>query len=319
MNDIDISICIVSYNHENYICKAIDSALSQKCKYSFEIIIGDDCSTDRTVEVIRKNYGDKVSLIARRKNLGLSKNIYDINRRAKGKVIFSLAGDDWIIGDNTIEKCYEILENKPEISCVSGWSLVHNKEEKVIDIVRNLNVTGYSLYNFLWGDQPHSAIICYRNTFWETDNEYLYKCSRNNEEMAWWFYLLNGGDLYVLQECIYGYRFVNEEGRFNYNSLHDGVEIFYDYYIAIKRLQKKFRKEYNFSYLLSQTIYTGFLGLKNMTDLRERKEAENKMKKIITNKDYIHYLKCLPILTVFHGYYPMKFRKLAGEIRRKAS
>lgn len=43
-----LSICLVTYNHINYISKALDSILSQKTKYKYEIIVLEDCSTDGT-------------------------------------------------------------------------------------------------------------------------------------------------------------------------------------------------------------------------------------------------------------------------------
>lgn len=315
MKNIDISICMVSYNHENYICKAIDSILSQKCKYSIEIIIGDDCSTDGTVDVIRKNYGNKVRLITRKKNLGLSKNMYDIYRRARGKVIYSLAGDDWIIGENTVERCFEILENKPEVSCVSGWTLVHNRKEEIIDVVKNTNIEGYTLENYLWGEAPRCAMICYRNTFAKDRDTYLFKCARNNEEMAYWIYLLEKGYVYILQECIHGYRY-RADDEFNYNSTHDTVDIFCDNYMAIKRLQKRYKIEYEYEFLIDTWIYTVFVNIKKISDSKARKKMSRRAKKIITIRDYVNYLKCLPVLTVFHGYFPKKFRRLVKGKRK---
>ena len=47
-----VSVVMTSYNREKYIGQAIDSILAQECKFPFEIIIGDDCSTDNSREQI---------------------------------------------------------------------------------------------------------------------------------------------------------------------------------------------------------------------------------------------------------------------------
>ena len=47
-----LSILCITYNHEKYISKAIKSFLEQETSFDFEIVIGEDCSTDNTLEVI---------------------------------------------------------------------------------------------------------------------------------------------------------------------------------------------------------------------------------------------------------------------------
>ena len=52
---VDVSICIMTYNHERYIVQCIESVLAQKKNFSYEIIVSDDASSDRTVDIIEKN------------------------------------------------------------------------------------------------------------------------------------------------------------------------------------------------------------------------------------------------------------------------
>jgi glycosyltransferase involved in cell wall biosynthesis len=75
MERVTISVIIPTYNHEQYIGQAIESALHQVCNHSYEIIIGDDCSTDRTLEICQ-NYGrnPSVRILSHPRNLGLISN-----------------------------------------------------------------------------------------------------------------------------------------------------------------------------------------------------------------------------------------------------
>ena len=72
---VDISICMVAYNHREYICQAIDSILAQETDYTYEIIVNDDASTDHTAELVAQKYPDQVKLIARKENVGLTRSI----------------------------------------------------------------------------------------------------------------------------------------------------------------------------------------------------------------------------------------------------
>lgn len=119
-----ISCCIITYNHAPYIKQAIESVLSQKHNYSFEIIIADDCSTDGTAEIAKeyqKKYPEIIKLIAQPVNAGASKNFISLLCAATGKYIAYLEGDDYWSNDLKLQKQIEFLETHPEFSiCFSN-------------------------------------------------------------------------------------------------------------------------------------------------------------------------------------------------------
>ena len=51
-NSIIVSICYVTYNHENYIRQCLDGLVMQKTTFPFEIIVHNDASTDKTADII---------------------------------------------------------------------------------------------------------------------------------------------------------------------------------------------------------------------------------------------------------------------------
>ena len=53
-DDIMVSIICMAYNQKKYIAEALDSMLSQKTTFKYEIIVHDDCSTDGTTEIVQK-------------------------------------------------------------------------------------------------------------------------------------------------------------------------------------------------------------------------------------------------------------------------
>jgi len=113
---------MTTYNHEQYIAKALDSILAQKHDYPYEIVVSDDCSTD-TTRLILKEYQEKYPHIIRPilndSNLGVSKNCVQNFRACKGEYIATLDGDDYWTDPDKIRKQIEFLDNHPEyvISC----------------------------------------------------------------------------------------------------------------------------------------------------------------------------------------------------------
>ena len=85
-----VSIVMLVYNHERFIGQALDSILMQSTSFDYELIIGEDCSTDHSKEIIQKyeeKFKGKMRAIYRNKNIGAAKNFVDCLRRCKGEYI----------------------------------------------------------------------------------------------------------------------------------------------------------------------------------------------------------------------------------------
>ena len=78
MQDVMLSVCVVSYDHEKYIEECLDHILRQKTDFKVEILFGDDCSTDNILRIVRDKYSNKVIVVEREENLGLCRNMYDL-------------------------------------------------------------------------------------------------------------------------------------------------------------------------------------------------------------------------------------------------
>lgn len=90
-----VSIVITCYNLDRYISRAINSLLVQDCEFDYEIIVIDDASTDRSVEVIKTFLSnDKVRLIALEKNVGAAAAINLGWNEARGEYFCRFDGDD---------------------------------------------------------------------------------------------------------------------------------------------------------------------------------------------------------------------------------
>ncbi|MGK7905773.1 MAG: glycosyltransferase [Synechococcus sp.] len=114
---IKLSVLMISYNHEAFISEAIDSALMQNVDYPFEIVIGDDQSTDLTRNILtdyQKRYPDTIKLIFQEKNVGPKQNQLDVLKACKGSYIALLDGDDYWDSPLKLIKASRFLDDNPQ-------------------------------------------------------------------------------------------------------------------------------------------------------------------------------------------------------------
>ena len=120
-----VSVCINTYNQKKYIMDAVDGALKQKANFRYEILIGDDESTDGTKEICieyAKKYPNKIRLLHNSR-----KDVIFINGRAtgranmkslwhasKGKFLALCNGDDYWTDPYKLQRQVELLENNPK-------------------------------------------------------------------------------------------------------------------------------------------------------------------------------------------------------------
>jgi glycosyltransferase involved in cell wall biosynthesis len=98
MKNIELSVLIMTYNHENLIKQAIDSALMQLTSFNFEIVIGEDLSSDKTRDICC-NYEnlnpERIRVLETPRNFGMVGNFLRTLKECRGKYISLLEGDDY--------------------------------------------------------------------------------------------------------------------------------------------------------------------------------------------------------------------------------
>ena len=114
-----VSVLVLTYNHELFIEQALHSILVQEVNFEYELVIGEDCSTDRTREIVRKfqmEHRDKVRLILPEKNLGSGGSILflQVIKSAKGQYIAWMDGDDYWTDPRKLQKQVDFLDQHPE-------------------------------------------------------------------------------------------------------------------------------------------------------------------------------------------------------------
>ena len=121
-----VSVLMPTYNHEKTIAQAIESFLMQECSFPIELCIGDDTSTDSTLEIARsyaERYPTKIKLLAKPKNEGLMANYKSLLEIATGEYVAILESDDYWVDPKKLEKQVSFLDNNLEHGLsFTGWT-----------------------------------------------------------------------------------------------------------------------------------------------------------------------------------------------------
>lgn len=152
--EFDVSVIVICYNQEQTIQRTIESILNQDTTCRFNIIIGDDASTDRTrniCEDFQNRYANIISVIDTHENYGVVRNYELCLERCSGKYIMECAGDDWWSNPKKMQLQFDFMETHEEcVLCHGGYikHYTHSGENIVVrpHIVNNPAI--YSLISF---------------------------------------------------------------------------------------------------------------------------------------------------------------------------
>src|SRR5262245_48980818 len=108
-----VSICMITYNHGKFIARAIEGIMNQQTKYDFELVIGEDSSTDDTRAVCESyvaKYPGKIKLLPSDKRYGMVSNLIRVLEECKGKYIAICEGDDYWTHKSKLQKQVDFFE-----------------------------------------------------------------------------------------------------------------------------------------------------------------------------------------------------------------
>lgn len=226
----DISICVITYNKVDFIDEAIRSVFMQKTNCSYEIVIGDNNSTDGTQNILREYWNrspEKFTIIFNNENLGLTTNIYNTMSKSKGKYIIILYGDDYWISENKLQIQYDFLEHNSNYNGVtSAIEFRYNKENKPFKIVpcKKMRNTTCSLKKYMNGFDFPLAGMMFRNNIFSNEQKHfekMIKASLFIDDLSFCILFLMIGDVFILPEATGVYRcFHKEENINNFNSVN---------------------------------------------------------------------------------------------------
>ena len=125
---LTVSVIVTSYNHAADIGRCLDGVLGQRGLFRLQIVIGDDCSTDGTADVVeayRARDPERIAVQPRPQNLGMLRNMQDCITVCTGRFIAFCEADDYWISDRKIAKQLRMLRTDPKLDMCFNWLLLH--------------------------------------------------------------------------------------------------------------------------------------------------------------------------------------------------
>ncbi|MCI1590684.1 glycosyltransferase [Heyndrickxia oleronia] len=316
--NILVSINCITYNHEKYISDAIDSFLMQKTNFNFEILIGEDCSTDGTRKIVEdyaRKFPEKIKLITSENNVGWRKNEQRVFENSKGKYIALCEGDDYWIDPYKLQKQVDYMENHPECSMCFHAAKIVNENKKIKGTMRPYKASQLSLVEDIisgGGGFCPTASLLIPKTIMENLPEFCQNAFVTDYPLQMW--CASQGYAYYIDEMMAVYR-TGVRGSWTSN-LYSGtnvVEKVIDSKENEIKLLDKFNMNTNYDY--SSVI--------NETKINRQFEIlllQNRIKEIKFSKEYkIYYDKLNNIekIKIYIKLYLPNFYKILGKVKKE--
>lgn len=224
-NEIMVSVIVLTYNHEKYIRQALESILMQQVDFNYEILVGDDCSTDSTPQILleyQNRYPELFCVRLRYRNIGATKNLYELLMLAQGKYVAYLEGDDYWCNAYKLKKQIDYLvEHISIIGCTHICEVVNQKGVSVKNNLKWLSSKKiFSIRDFKGYILPGQigTLVC-RNIFTDKSHDFsiIYRANPVISDRTIIFLLLLYGNIRNLQEKMGCYRMIEDGSNATYS------------------------------------------------------------------------------------------------------
>jgi glycosyltransferase involved in cell wall biosynthesis len=162
-----LSVMMITYNHERFIAQALESVLAQQVNCDYEIVVGEDCSTDRTREILldfQRRYPDKLVLLLRDHNVGGRENLLGTLAACRGQYVALLEGDDYWISTDKLQKQVDFLDAHPDyaICCSRAQILDRTGTGQHARVLPSIAAGMYTAKDLLEGNFIVTCTVVYR-------------------------------------------------------------------------------------------------------------------------------------------------------------
>jgi len=242
-----VSVYMITYNHAPFISQALESVLEQKTNFDYQIVIGDDCSTDGTCEIIveyQKKYLRKIKLLTSDVNLGAKENSVRTLKACRGKYIATLEGDDYWVDSLKLQTQVEFLEKNSGFSaCFGGYYVVDAlNNDETINNIHPRQRSDKELKDILGGYTIHPRTLLFRNHK-SLVNTFVNKFSEcYNGDTAISFLIATYGKVKYMDQIFAAYRmhkggvYSTKTVEFHYNNL---ISTYKTIFVQVKEKRDK--------------------------------------------------------------------------------
>ena len=226
---VKVSVAMITYNHEQFITEAVSSVLNQETDFEYEIVIGDDCSTDGTRNLLlelQEKYPEKIKLHQRSENLGMLRNFASVLSDCQGTYIALLEGDDYWTDTKKLQKQVDYLDSHPGCA-ISFHDVMKLRDNGIFEPWTPAieKKESYSIEDLFAGNFIPTCSVVFRAGLFEEFPDWYYKAALGD----WTLHVLNAqhGDIGYLDDIMGVYR-IHSGGtwssRKNVQNIKDMIE-----------------------------------------------------------------------------------------------
>lgn len=199
INKIKVSIIMPVYNNELFIRKSVESVL-QQTHTNFELIVVDDCSTDKTIEIVEGFNDQRIKIIKNTSNMGaaFSRNIALEN--TTGQYIAFLDGDDFWDTDKLKKQLLFMIGNKYDFS-YTNYKIYDFNSKKDVGFLSGPKVLNYK--DFLRCNYLGCLTVMYKKEIFP--NLKIPNQIKKRNDYALWILLSTKSSCHLLNECLATY------------------------------------------------------------------------------------------------------------------
>lgn len=224
-----LSVALITYNHAPFVAKALESILTQNIDFEIEIVVGDDFSTDETLNILEEyaSENSSIKIIKRNRNIGPTKNLWETFVNCKGKYIAVLEGDDFWCDNDKLSKQVTLLENnRDDIVAVCHKTKYLSQVDKKCEIFPKIkskksivNASEYLIYKSA-GLDFHLSSIVFRNIINSENYKYesLLTSSNYISDFPLKLLLASNGKIEILNETMSTYRLNSSPTSYSKNT-----------------------------------------------------------------------------------------------------
>ena len=283
MENVKVTVWLSTYNQEPYVSQALDSILMQKTDFPFEIIAADDCSSDRTQEIIleyQKRYPGKIVTFFPDHNLGGCRKLTGCIDAGlfRGEYLSYLEGDDYWLGEDRLQTLVDFLDEHPEYAAIAHQRDLVNEQGEVfgVDMPESLLDKPFTIKEFLAGwDYPDFGTV-FRNFYRQDGAKYhkLLHASRNVCDFQDMFIMQDHGPVYVTSRVFGAYRCARPAGATNYNSITTQANRCMDHIRICRAVESFYRGKYDLTPMIEREqgkLLRSVCEKQNQSELEEAK------------------------------------------------
>jgi glycosyltransferase involved in cell wall biosynthesis len=237
-----VSICMITYNHESYLKQTIEAVLNQNTSFTFELIIANDNSPDKTSQLVNQiikdhKKGSLINFLDNSKNIGMMPNFINALKNCTGKYIALCEGDDYWTDENKLQKQVDFLENNQDYTITFHKALVEIEGKLTADLITLEPKETSTILDLAKGNFMHTCTVMYRNNLIKKLPKYFYKAPVGD----YFLHMLNSqfGKIYYMNEVMAVYR-VHDNSYWSSKKQEERTEIWVNF---IKKIKPNFNRE----------------------------------------------------------------------------